>query len=72
VPLFLAEAGDLLSTQSLFTPRFAELIKDGITEHLEIETYTFGVLPASLAVRDVTEGIAREYKWVLEHLLRPL
>jgi hypothetical protein len=69
VPLFFEESGDLRSTRTLFTPRVVGLIEEGITEHLEIETYTFGVLPGPLAVGDVADGIAREYKWVLEHLL---
>lgn len=69
VPLFFDESGDLRSTRSLFTPSFVKLVESGITEHVEIETYTFGVLPASLAVSDVTDGIAREYRWVLDHLL---
>lgn len=69
VPLFFEESGDLRSTRSLFTPHVVELIQGGITEHLEIETYTFGVLPDPLAVSDVVEGIAREYHWGLEHLL---
>jgi len=69
VPLFFEESGELRSTHALFTPRVVELIESGITEHLEIETYTFGVLPGPLAIDDVADGIAREYKWVLEHLL---
>jgi len=67
VPLFFDESGDLRSTRVLLTPRVVELIGSGITEHLEIETYTFGVLPGRLAVKEVTEGIAREYTWVLDH-----
>ena len=70
VPLFFEESGDLRSTRSLFTPRVIELIDSGITEHVEIETYTFGVLPKALAVADVADGIAREYKWVLEQFQR--
>ena len=68
VPLFFEGAGDLQSTSSLLRG-LGPLIREGITEHLEIETYTFGVLPGPLAVADVTEGIAREYRWVLDNLL---
>ena len=35
------------------------------TPHLEIETYTWGVLPPELKV-DLTESIAREYEWALD------
>ena len=68
VPLFFEGAGDLQSTSSLLRG-LGPLIREGITEHLEIETYTFGVLPGPLAVANVTEGIAREYRWVLDNLL---
>lgn len=34
------------------------------TKHLEIETYTWGVLPTSLK-EDLTQSIYREYEWVL-------
>ena len=37
------------------------------TRHLEIETYTWDVLPAGLKV-DLLESIAREYEWVLSAL----
>jgi hypothetical protein len=69
VPLFFEGFGDLRSTQSLLTPRFARLVAAGATEHLEIETYTYGVLPADLATGDLAESIAREYRWTLSHLL---
>ena len=37
------------------------------TRHLEIETYTWDVLPAALKI-DVSDSITREYRWVLETL----
>jgi len=68
VPLFFEGLGDLCSTQSLLTPRVARLITAGATEHVEIETYTYGVLPAELATGDLAESIAREYRWALTWL----
>jgi sugar phosphate isomerase/epimerase len=68
VPLFFEGRGDLLSTRSLLAPRFVQRVASGATEHLEIETYTYGVLPADLAAGDLAESIAREYRWVLSHL----
>ncbi len=68
VPLFFDQSGDLCSTRELLTPRFFRLLSCGITEHLEIETYTYDVLPQALAVNDVAEGIAREYRWVLRKM----
>ena len=38
-----------------------------VTHHLEIETYTWDVLPAGLKM-DVVESIGREYEWVLSEL----
>jgi hypothetical protein len=35
---------------------------------LEIETYTFDVLPDDLRGDDVVKSIAREYSWVLSQL----
>ena len=37
------------------------------TRHLEIETYTWDVLPPALKI-DLLDSIAREYDWVLETL----
>ena len=66
VPLFFESDGLLSSTADLLTGEFAETIAGGATDHLEIETYTFDVLPDDLRPTDVTESIAREYEWVLE------
>ncbi|HXT11110.1 MAG TPA: metabolite traffic protein EboE [Candidatus Angelobacter sp.] len=40
----------------------------GICSHLEMETYTWEVLPENLKDRDVVEQIAAEYDWTLENL----
>ena len=69
VPLFFTGRGGLQSTSSTLTGRFADMLRAGATEHLEIETYTFDVLPDFLRAADVTESIAREYRWVLEDFL---
>lgn len=42
----------------------------GSCDHFEIETYTWGVLPAGLR-REVETQIAAEYRWVLEHSHSP-
>jgi len=69
VPLFFATDGLLSSTADLLTGDFADALAAGATDHLEIETYTFDVLPADLRADDVTESIAREYQWVREMVL---
>ena len=39
-----------------------------LTEHLEVETYTFDVLPERFKPSSVTEAIARELEWTLREL----
>ncbi len=74
VPLFFAEAGGLASTGPLLGEEFWELLAPsagahtGPTSHLEIETYTFDVLPEDLRAADVTESIQKEFEWVLARL----
>jgi sugar phosphate isomerase/epimerase len=67
VPIFVEGYGDLGSTQDDLR-RTIELARDGaVTSQLEIETYTWDVLPADLKVSSV-DSIAREYAWVLDVL----
>lgn len=68
VPLYLAEYGELKSTASLYTPELAHTLLSGVTPHLEIETYTFDVLPDALRETDVTNSIAREFEWALRYM----
>jgi sugar phosphate isomerase/epimerase len=65
VPLFFEGSAGLRSTASDLTAEFFALVKAGATEHLEIETYTFDVLPPDLRPADVVDSIVREYAWVL-------
>jgi hypothetical protein len=39
-----------------------------LCSHLEMETYTWAVLPETLKSRDVVEQIVGEYKWTLDRL----
>ena len=68
VPLFCDRYGPLESSASRLGPAFWDCLRGGASEHLEIETYTFGVLPAGLGSADVVNNIVREYRWVLERL----
>jgi sugar phosphate isomerase/epimerase len=70
VPLFAGEYEAFSSTQD-YVARVLELARTSrFTTHLEIETYTWDVLPAGLKV-DLAESIAREYDWVLGTLGAP-
>ncbi|HEV7925523.1 MAG TPA: hypothetical protein VGR14_09215, partial [Verrucomicrobiae bacterium] len=40
----------------------------GLCSHLEMETYTWEVLPASMKSPSVVDQLAAEYAWCLEHL----
>jgi hypothetical protein len=68
VPLFFNMAGALRSTVGTLTPEFFQELRSGGTSHVEIETYTFDVIPSELHPGDVVKSIAREYGWALEHL----
>ena len=68
VPLDFEGAGDLRSTHDGLDAEFFREIARPATAHLEIETYTFNVLPPALRPPSVTESIAREYAWVLKRL----
>ena len=65
VPIFLERYGELESTQDLLQAALPRL-RD-VTSQLEIETYTWDVLPAELKASSV-DSIAREYEWVLDVL----
>ena len=41
-----------------------------LCSHLEMETYTWAVLPEELKSRDVSEQLVDEYRWTLGHLTR--
>lgn len=68
VPLFAEHFGALLSTNASLTPEFFALVQSGLTSHIEIETYTFDVLPAERRRGDVIQSITDEYNWVLPRL----
>ncbi|HXW06764.1 MAG TPA: metabolite traffic protein EboE [Vicinamibacterales bacterium] len=65
VPLFTAGYEGLGSTQDYVSRTIGHLLRRRLTTHLEIETYTWDVLPPGLKV-DLLESIAREYAWVLD------
>ena len=67
VPIFVEQYGLLTSTQDTILQTFKLLRERSFTEHLEIETYTWEVLPPELK-QDLLESIGREYAWVLNVL----
>jgi hypothetical protein len=70
VPLFAADYGGLGSSQADVRAVLQAVPDSNLTHHLEIETYTWDVLPPGLKM-DISESIAREYEWVLDVLGMP-
>lgn len=67
LPLFTAQHGAALSTQAENRELLALAAREAICSHLEIETYTWHVLPASLKT-DLLSSIEREFRWVMREL----
>lgn len=63
VPLFLEQYGLLSSTQSDIVDTINVHKQKPFTNHLEIETYTWGVLPHEFQV-PLNDSIIREINWV--------
>lgn len=64
VPLFTREYEGLASTQDDVRRVIGTAVNRPVTTHLEIETYTWDVLPEALKF-DLLESIGREYEWVM-------
>jgi sugar phosphate isomerase/epimerase len=67
LPIFTERYGSLLSTHADNSSVLALVMNAEITRHLEIETYTWDVLPAPLK-SDLLSSIEREFRWVLDEL----
>ena len=68
VPVFLDNYGALASTQDEISIVLNEILKDpSLTNHLEVETYTWEVLPEDTRL-SLGESISRELAWVIEKL----
>ncbi len=64
VPLFTAVYDGFYSTQEDVREVLALAVRDGFTNHLEIETYTWDVLPADMKL-EMLDSITREFEWVI-------
>lgn len=67
VPLFTASYDGLGSTQDYVRTILGMAGRTAFTTHLEIETYTWDVLPGGLKI-DLLDSIGREYEWVLDNI----
>ncbi|HBE49544.1 MAG TPA: xylose isomerase [Cyanobacteria bacterium UBA11369] len=64
VPIFIRDYQLLHSTQDDIIDVLDLLAKNNACEHLEIETYTWDVLPSEMKM-DLLASIQREFEWVL-------
>jgi hypothetical protein len=67
VPVFVQDFGVLTSTRDDINRVLARQVAKPFCYHLEVETYTWEVLPAGLK-QEMGTSIAREMKWVLQQL----
>lgn len=68
VPVFLESLPEFDTTQAFLRDILAIHKRDPISQHLEIETYTWDVLPNDLVAGSVDAAIIREMQWVRDEL----
>ena len=68
VPVFLDDLGDFSSTQFFVREALEKQRKDPVSTHLEVETYTWNVLPEQYRTQSMDAAIVRELQWVREIL----
>jgi len=70
VPLHARPAAPLSATTDVLRDAVRALAEDGPLPHVEVETYTWNVLPGAVGQDDtgLVRGIAAELRWAREHL----
>jgi sugar phosphate isomerase/epimerase len=68
VPLYCGEMEPFRNTQDFLRTLLALIRTRPPTRHLEVETYTWDVLPSEYRSQDVAAAIAREMNWVVEQM----
>ncbi len=68
VPVFLRDLGPFRSTQDDLLVFLEEQRRAPFTSHVEVETYTFSVLPTEYKPDDVCSAIVRELAWTRAQL----
>jgi len=68
VPIFLDDMGAFATTQNFIREVLALHRESPISDHLEVETYTWDVLPEAYRNVDVVSAIVRELQWVRSEL----
>jgi sugar phosphate isomerase/epimerase len=70
VPLFLEQMEHFGTTQAFLAEILAQHRAQPISRHLEVETYTWDVLPKAYRTAELSTAIARELDWVKAQLLQ--
>lgn len=68
VPVFLGDLGAFESTQGFLAEILALHRERPVSPHLEVETYTWDVLPPDLQGSGLTDAILGELRWVRQQL----
>jgi sugar phosphate isomerase/epimerase len=68
VPLFHEALGPFASTRPFLAELLALQRRQPATDHLEVETYTWDVLPEEFRREPVADAVARELRWTLAQL----
>jgi hypothetical protein len=68
VPIFLKKMDKFDTTQDFLKEILSIHKQNPISQHLEVETYTWDVLPSNYKNTPVNEAIARELNWVIGEL----
>jgi hypothetical protein len=69
VPVFLEDLGDFRTTRFAIEDALAFHRQNKLSPQLEIETYTWDVLPDHLKTGDIVDYVVMEIEWVREQLL---
>lgn len=68
VPVFLEEMRNFQTTQDSLVHLLEYLRHDRVCPYLEVETYTWDVLPAEYRTLDLSSAIRRELAWVRDRM----
>jgi len=71
VPVFEESIAPFATTRPFLRDLLAAVRQGTVSEHLEVETYTWDVLPPEHRSVPVDEAIARELEWTISALERP-
>jgi hypothetical protein len=69
VPVFLDDLGEFRTTRSAIAEALAFHRQTPLSRQLEIETYTWDMLPDDLKTGDIVEYVCRELEWVRGQLV---